>query len=70
MVINDLKEQQLILAHHLSKLIKNLKMNVLIIFLTIVFLFLMTFGGTILGKVMNDYRILSRETFEESINFE
>jgi len=39
-------------------------MNLLIIILSIVFIFLMTFGGTILGKVIEDYRTLKREEFK------
>jgi uncharacterized membrane protein len=36
-------------------------MNVFILFLSILFIFLMTFGGTILGKLVQDYRTLRKE---------
>ena len=40
---------------------KNNAMNLLFIFLTIGFIFMMTFGGTILGKLVEDYRNLKKE---------
>ena len=36
-------------------------MNLLFIFLTIGFIFLIFFGGTILGKLVEDYRNLKKE---------
>jgi hypothetical protein len=36
-------------------------MNLLFIFLSIVFLFLLAFGGTILGKLVEDYRAYKRQ---------
>ena len=40
---------------------KRITMNLLIIFMSIVILFLMTFGGTILGKLAQDYRDQKQE---------
>ncbi|MCG8307204.1 MAG: hypothetical protein MI975_07400 [Cytophagales bacterium] len=42
-------------------------MNLLIIFLSILFIFLMTFGGTILGKLVQDYRSSKRDKIAEYI---
>lgn len=40
-------------------------MNLIIIFLTILFLFLIVFGGTILGKLIEDARALHRESIRD-----
>ena len=36
-------------------------MNLLIVFLSLMFVFLTTFGGTIIGKIFEDYRTLKKE---------
>jgi hypothetical protein len=41
-------------------------MNLLFIFLSIVFLFLLAFGGTILGKLVEDYKAYKRQDFRKT----
>jgi len=36
-------------------------MDVIFLFLSVVFLFLISFGGTIVGKLFVDYRLMKKE---------